>query len=178
MCKLVVMNRIMLGAREQCYECWSMPKGELVEKTSKQLIDLINAGKSKVYGLIVDENGDLVLDNNGFHTVNMMEKRHTDNFKPMVEVEGLAVNNFIVVLGKNADGTFETLSNRYLRTAIDEEKLKFYHELGMISGGAIYNKDTKHMEIVPGNDIMLEKQEKEKKPSKTDNKKPTDEVKK
>lgn len=178
MCKLVVMNRIMLGAREQCYECWSLPKGELVEKTAKQLSDLISTGKSKVYGMILNEEGELVLDKAGFCTNNMMEKRHTDSFIPMVEMEGLAVNNFIVVLGKNANGTFETISNRYLKSSIDEEKLKFYYELGMISGGAVYNKETGHMEIAPDNDIMVSKPEKVKKVPKTEDKKPTEELKK
>lgn len=173
MCKLVVMNRVMLGAREQCYECWSLPKGELVEKTSKQLIETISTGKSKVYGLVVNENEELELDTKGFHTVNMMEKRHTDNFVPMVETEGLAANNFIIVLGKNTDGKFEIISNRYQRTVVDEEKLKFYYELGMVSGGVVYNEGTGKMELASENDIMVEKSVKQE-----NKKKPVEEIKK
>lgn len=36
--KLVVTNEIFLGARPICYEAYSLPKGEVVELTEKQII--------------------------------------------------------------------------------------------------------------------------------------------
>ena len=35
--KLVVTNEIFLGARPICYEAYSLPKGEVVELTEKQI---------------------------------------------------------------------------------------------------------------------------------------------
>ena len=35
--KLVVTNEIFLGARAICYEAYSLPKGEVVELTEKQI---------------------------------------------------------------------------------------------------------------------------------------------
>ena len=39
--KLVVVNKLGLGNRELGYEALSLPKGEVLEFTSKQLRDLI-----------------------------------------------------------------------------------------------------------------------------------------
>ena len=36
--KLVVTNEIFLGTRAICYEAYSLPKGEVVELTEKQII--------------------------------------------------------------------------------------------------------------------------------------------
>ena len=36
--KLVVTNEIFLGAIAICYEAYSLPKGEVVELTEKQII--------------------------------------------------------------------------------------------------------------------------------------------
>ena len=39
MCReLVVTNEIFLGTRAICYEAYSLPKGEVVELTEKQII--------------------------------------------------------------------------------------------------------------------------------------------
>ena len=62
--KLVVTNKLSLGNRELGFEAWSLPKGELVEFTSKQLKDIIrNGGPDEVYGLkINEESGELIFD--------------------------------------------------------------------------------------------------------------------
>ena len=61
--KLVTINKLGLGNRELGWEVLSLPKGEVVEFTSKQLRDLIKSGKDEVYGLKIAENGiDLVFD--------------------------------------------------------------------------------------------------------------------
>ena len=39
--KLVVTNEIFLGARAICYEAYSLPKGEVVELTEKQIRDAL-----------------------------------------------------------------------------------------------------------------------------------------
>ena len=42
--KLVVTNEIFLGARAICYEAYSLPKGEVVELTEKQITITVNIG--------------------------------------------------------------------------------------------------------------------------------------
>ena len=39
--KLVVTNEIFLGTRAICYEAYSLPKGEVVELTEKQIKDAL-----------------------------------------------------------------------------------------------------------------------------------------
>ena len=39
--KLVVTNQIFLGTRAICYEAYSLPKGEIVELTKKQIKDAL-----------------------------------------------------------------------------------------------------------------------------------------
>lgn len=39
--KLVVTNQIYLGTRAICFEAYSLPKGEVVELTEKQIKDAL-----------------------------------------------------------------------------------------------------------------------------------------
>lgn len=43
--KLIVVNELYLGARQLGWEAYSLPKGEIVEFTDKQLRNLILTGK-------------------------------------------------------------------------------------------------------------------------------------
>lgn len=43
--KLIVTNELFLGSRQLGYELYSLPKGEVVEFTEKQLRDCIIHGK-------------------------------------------------------------------------------------------------------------------------------------
>ena len=83
--KLVVTNEIFLGARPICYEAYSLPKGEVVELTEKQIKDTLKGlTTDEVYGLRLSEAGELELDTDGFFTTNMMKKVHTNTLVPMV----------------------------------------------------------------------------------------------
>ena len=53
--KLVVTNKLSLGSRELGWEAYSLPKGEVLEFTSKQLKDAIKQGTDEVYGLKLEE---------------------------------------------------------------------------------------------------------------------------
>ena len=136
--KLVVVNKLGLGTRELGYEALSLPKGEVLEFTSKQLRDLIKSGKDEVYGLQIAENGiDLEFDK-AFFTTNMMYKVHIGSLTPMVEDECM-VNLFYVVIGihKEKDVTmYDVISSRFERTSFTEEKIKTLLEMKVISGGA------------------------------------------
>lgn len=65
--KLVVTNEIFLGTRAICYEAYSLPKGEVVELTEKQIKDALKGiTTDEVYGLELSEAGELVMDKKTF----------------------------------------------------------------------------------------------------------------
>lgn len=83
--KLVVTNEIFLGTRAICYEAYSLPKGEVVELTEKQIKDTLKGFTTdEVYGLRLSEAGELELDTDGFFTTNMMKKIHTNTLVLML----------------------------------------------------------------------------------------------
>ena len=103
--KLVAINNLRLGTRELGWELYSLPKGEILEFTSKQLRDIIKGykeGKDEVYGLKIGENGfDLVFDES-FFTTNMMYKVHIGSLTPMVQTDCM-VNLFYVVIATHVE---------------------------------------------------------------------------
>lgn len=137
--KLVVTNRLGLGSRELGWETYSLPKGEVVEFTSRQLKDAIRTGSDEVYGLRVDEEtGELVFDSEGFFATNMMQKVHINTLTPIVEDDCLA-KLFYIVIGTHKvkqETVYGVISSRYERTSFNEEKVKTLLEMGIISGGA------------------------------------------
>ncbi len=136
--KLVVTNKLSLGNRELGWEAYSLPKGEVVEFTSKQLKDAIRLGTEEVFGLrLAEESGDLVFDD-GFFTTNMMNKVHINSLTPMVESDCLA-NLFYIVIGSRKvkqETVYDVISSRYERTTFTAEKVKTLLEMEIISGGA------------------------------------------
>ena len=124
--KLVVTNEIFLGARAICYEAYSLPKGEVVELTEKQIKDTLKGFTTdRVYGLRLSEAGELELDTDDFFTTNMMKKIHTNTLVPMVEDACLA-NLFYIVIGthkEKGNTMYDVISSRYERTSFTEEKL-------------------------------------------------------
>ena len=137
--KLVVTNEIFLGARAICYEAYSLPKGEVVELTEKQIKDALKGlTTDEVYGLRLSEAGELELDTDGFFTPNMMKKIHTNTLVPMVEDDCLA-NLFYIVIGTHKDKgntMYDVISSRYERTSFTEEKVKTLLDMHIISAGA------------------------------------------
>ena len=137
--KLVVTNEILLGARPIRYEAYSLPKGEVVELTEKQIKDALKGiTTDEVYGLALTESGDLILDTENFFTTNMMKKVHTNTLIPMVEDDCLA-NLFYIVIGthkEKGNTMFDVISSRYERTSFTEEKVKTLLDMHIISAGA------------------------------------------
>ena len=137
--KLVVTNEIFLGARAICYEAYSLPKGEVVELTEKQIKDALKGlTTDEVYGLRLSEAGELELVTDGFFTTNMMKKIHTNTLVPMVEDDCLA-NLFYIVIGTHKDKgntMYDVISSRYERTSFTEEKVKTLLDMHIISAGA------------------------------------------
>lgn len=137
--KLVVTNEIFLGARAICYEAYSLPKGEVVELTEKQIKDTLKGLTSdEVYGLALSEAGALILDTENFFATNMMKKIHTNTLVPMVEDDCLA-NLFYIVIGthkEKGNTMYDVISSRYERTSFNEEKVKTLLDMHIISAGA------------------------------------------
>ncbi|MBO5337514.1 MAG: hypothetical protein J6A94_10345 [Lachnospiraceae bacterium] len=137
--KLIVTNKLSLGNRELGWEAYSLPKGELVEFTSKQLKDIIkNGGSDEVYGLkISEETGELVFDST-FYVTNMMNKLHINTLVPMVEDDCLA-NLFYIVIGTHKvkqEIMYDVISSRYERAVFNAEKVKMLLDMKIISAGA------------------------------------------
>jgi hypothetical protein len=142
--KLVVTNEIFLGTRAICYEAYSLPKGEVVELTEKQIKDTLKGFTTdRVYGLRLSEAGELELDTDDFFTTNMMKKIHTNTLVPMVEDDCLA-NLFYIVIGTHKDKAntmYDVISSRYERTSFTEEKVRTLLDMHIISAGAKLDKD-------------------------------------
>ena len=136
--KLVAVNKLGLGSRELGWEIFSLPKGEVLEFTTKQLRDIIKGGRDEVYGLKIAENGvDLAFDET-FYTRNLMYKLHINSLVPMVEDECM-VNLFYIAIGthkENGVTMYDVISSRFERTSFNEEKTKTLLEMGVISSGA------------------------------------------
>jgi len=129
--KLVVTNEIFLGTRAICYEAYSLPKGEVVELTEKQIKDALKGiTTDEVYGLELSEAGELVMDKKNFFTTNTLI--------PMVEEDCLA-NLFYIVIGthkEKGNTMYDVISSRYERTSFTEEKVKTLLDMHIISAGA------------------------------------------
>lgn len=137
--KLIITNEIFLGSRPICFEAYSLPKGEVVELTEKQIKDALKGITSdEIYGMKITEAGELELDTENFFVTNMMKKVHTNTLIPMVEDDCLA-NLFYIVIGTHKDkGTtmYDVISSRYERTSFTEEKVKTLLDMHIISAGA------------------------------------------
>lgn len=136
--KLIVVNELYLGARQLGWEAYSLPKGEIVEFTDKQLRNLLLTGKEEVYGLAIsEETGELIPDTETFYCRNWMVKSHINSLIPKFENDSL-VNLFYIVTGTHKEkGTqlYDVISSRYERTSFSEERIKALYEMGIISGG-------------------------------------------
>ena len=148
--KLVVTNQIFLGTRAICYEAYSLPKGEVVELTEKQIKDALKGiTTDEIYGLALSDAGELVFDTENFFTVNMMKKVHTNTLIPMLEDDCLA-NLFYIVIGTHKEKgnlVYDVISSRYERTSFTEEKIKTLLDMHIISAGARMNGDS--IEVAP-----------------------------
>ena len=156
--KLVVINELALGQRALGFEVLSLPKGEVIEFTHKQLKDLIS--KEEVYGLkISEETGELIPDTENFFCNNWMVKSHINSLLPKYESYSL-VSLFYIVIGTHKEKgsiVYDVVSSRFERTAFSEEKIKTLLEMGIISAGAKLG-DNGELIVAP-----LEKPKKEEK---------------
>ena len=156
----------MLGAREQA---WSIFNGKMiVEMTTKEIRDSIKAG-IKICGLkLSDNNPGLELDTEGFFTTNLMEHRHCNNFKPMIESDCMA-NMMFTVIGSHVENErtmYDCISSQFEQTKLTGDEVKTYIKLGLICSGA----------KLDGDKIIVAPLEYEKEAPKTEEKKPENKV--
>lgn len=162
MCKMrVVVLREMLGNRETCWSLWDGK--QVMEMTSNHIKNLIKAG-TKVCGLTIGNDGNLVADLEGFYCTNIMEHRHCGNYVPM-NTEGCMANLFYIVIGKHEENgavLYDCISTKFEQLSITEADLKAYLKIGIVSAGA----------KLEGDKIVLADLEFKKEESKTEEKKP------
>lgn len=136
MCKMnIVVNKLVLGNRELGWELWSGK--EVMEYTSKQLRDMIKAGKQKVCGLKIGDNDELELDKEGFFTTNMMVHSHIGSWKSLEEES--MVNNLYVCIGSHEESgkvVYDCISSKFEQAKISENDMRAYLKIGIVSGGA------------------------------------------
>jgi len=133
MCKLYVLNELVLGGRELGWELFNGK--EVVEMTSKQIKDGLKAGK-EIYGLRVTDKGELVPDEKVFYN-NYMIKSHVGNLRPYGE--NTIANVMYVVTGSHIENgvkVYDVISSRFEQAGFSEERLKALMELGLVQGGA------------------------------------------
>jgi hypothetical protein len=149
----VAVAKLVLGNRELGWECWTGK--EVMEYTSKQLKDIIKAGK-KVCGLKISETtGELELDENGFFTTNMMVHSHIGSWKPMNE-ESMA-NLLYTCIGSHEEAgktVYDCISSRWEQTTMTEADMKAYLKIGIVASGA---------RLLDGDKIVVASTELEKK---------------
>lgn len=136
MCKMnIVVNKLVLGNRELGWELWSGK--EVMEYTSKQIKDMIKAGKQKICGLKIGDNDELELDKEGFFTTNMMVHSHIGSWKSMEEES--MVNNLYVCIGSHEESgkaVYDCISSKFEQAKISENDMRAYLKIGIVSGGA------------------------------------------
>lgn len=136
MCKMnIVVNKLVLGNRELGWELWSGK--EVMEYTSKQIKDMIKAGKQKICGLKIGDNDELLLDKEGFFTTNMMVHSHIGSWKSMEEES--MVNNLYVCIGSHEESgkvVYDCISSKFEQAKISENDMRAYLKIGIVSGGA------------------------------------------
>ena len=134
--RLFVVNQLFLGSRELGFELFN--DKEVVEMTAIQLKNAIKAGKD-VRGVVIDKaTNELVLDKDGFYSVNMMKHSHINSYEPLIDTDS-KINVFYIVMDKHTENdksVYDLLSSRFERVTVSEEKLITYLELGLVSAGA------------------------------------------
>lgn len=136
-----LVNREDLGKRTIGYIFYDADSKGFVGMTEKQVKDALGKGE-RLYGLVLDADGEIAMDCEGFCTANYMVRSGINTLSPAVETE-FPANLMYVVVGvcTNESGMiYETVSSRYARTEMSESKVKMLLEFGCIQGG-VYLED-------------------------------------
>ena len=160
MCKLLLLNKICLGARELGYELMDLSKLEVIEMTAGQIKSALKAGK-EILGVKVSAGNELELDKEKYFMTNLMRKVHINKLEPVYESENTLANIFFYVVGvsvKDGKQYFNVVNSRFGRTKMTEEMIKAYYPIGVIAGGVqVVNEEVIISELIKSPDKVDEK---------------------
>lgn len=143
MCKLLVLNKLYLGARELGCELIDLNKLEVIEMTAGQIKSALKAGK-EILGVKVSAGNELELDKEKYFMTNLMRKVHINKLEPLYDTESSLANIFFYVAGvteKNGKTLYNCINSRFGRCQMDDNKLRVYYEMGAIAGGIKIEND-------------------------------------
>ena len=137
MCMRYMVNAEMLGKRVTGYIFYDGDTKGFTGLTEKQIKDTLGKGE-RLYGLALDEGGNIVMDKDGFKTQNYMVRSGINSLTPAVDTDMPANMMYVVVGMKKVQGgenVYEVISSRYARLDMPESKVKMLLEFGCIQGG-------------------------------------------
>lgn len=140
MCMKYLVNREDLGKRTTGYIFYNAESKEFVGMTAKQIKDSLSNG-IRLYGLVLDTEGEIVPDKDGFHTANYLVRSGINTLVPLNDTDCVA-NTFYVVVGAykgKGETVYEVVSSRYARVEMPESKIKMLLEFGCIQGGVYFD---------------------------------------
>ena len=117
MCMRYMINREDLGKRVTGYMFYDADSKGFTGLTEKQIKDTLNKGE-RLYGLVLDGEGNITMDNEGFKTKNYMVRSGINSLAPAVETDMPANMMYVVVGMKKVQGgenVYEVISSRYAR---------------------------------------------------------------
>lgn len=147
MCMRYMINREDLGKRVTGYMFYDADSKGFTGLTEKQIKDTLNKGE-RLYGLVLDGEGNITMDNEGFKTENYMVRSGINSLAPAVETDMPANMMYVVVGMKKVQGgesVYEVISSRYARVEMPESKVKMLLEFGCIQGGVYFDSKGKLM---------------------------------
>lgn len=151
MCMKYMVVREDLGKRVTGYVFYDADTKGFTGLTEKQIKDTLGKGE-RLYGLVLDSEGNITMDVDGFKTRNYMVRSGINSLTPAVESDMPANMMYVVVGMKKEPGkerVYEVISSRYARLEMTESKVKMLAEFGCIQGGA-YIDDKGKLAICEG----------------------------
>ena len=145
MCMRYMVVREDLGKRTTGFIFYDADSKGMVGMTEKAIKDTLGKGE-KLFGLTLDEGGNIVMDTEGFKTKNYMVRSGINSLAPAVEGDCMANIMYVVVGMRKVQGgenVYEVISSRYARTEMSESKVKMLLEFGCIQGGVYLDSKNK-----------------------------------
>lgn len=142
MCMKYLVNREDLGKRVTGYIFYDGDSKGFIGLTEKQIKDTLGKGE-RLYGLVLNADGEISMDKDGWHTNNYMVRSGINSLTPAVEAD-CAANIFYVVVGARKEQNeiiYEAVNSRYARVELPEGKVKMLCEFGCIQGGVYMDGD-------------------------------------
>ena len=137
MCQKYMINREDLGRRVTGYMFYDADSKGFTGLTEKQIKDTLGKGE-KLYGLVLDSEGKITMDTEGFKTKNYMVRTGINNLEPAFDTDMPANVMYVVVGMKKVQGgenVYEVVNSRYARLEMLESRVKMLLEFGCIQGG-------------------------------------------